>query len=102
MLLIWLFQVDYLLVILMSNFAELVSLFCRFICFCFRYVLVAGLVLGTQNRFSPEVLGILASSALAWTVVEIAIEMVTLYVINISTRLKTLDLLAYAGYKYVG
>uniref|UniRef100_A0A1B6E7H8 Protein YIF1 n=2 Tax=Clastoptera arizonana TaxID=38151 RepID=A0A1B6E7H8_9HEMI len=66
------------------------------------YVLVAGLVLGTQGRFSPEVLGILASSALAWTMVEIVIEWVTLYVINISTHLKTLDLLAFSGYKYVG
>lgn len=66
------------------------------------YVLVAGLVLGTQNRFTPEILGIQASSALAWTIAEILVELVTLYVTNIQTNLKTLDLLAFAGYKFVG
>lgn len=69
---------------------------------CFRYVLVAGLVLGMQNRFTPEILGIQASSALAWTIAEILIELITLYVTNIKTNLKTLDLLAFAGYKFVG
>lgn len=63
---------------------------------------MAGLSLGTQNRFAPEVLGMLASSALAWSVVEILIALVTLYVTNISTKLKTFDLIAFAGYKYVG
>ncbi|XP_069681617.1 protein YIF1B-A isoform X2 [Periplaneta americana] len=66
------------------------------------YVLVAGLVLGMQDRFSPEMLGIQASSALAWTVFEILVELITLYITNIQTNLKTLDLLAYGGYKYVG
>ncbi|XP_075222084.1 yip1d-interacting factor 1 [Lycorma delicatula] len=66
------------------------------------YVLVAGLVLGVQNRFTPEFLGIQASSALAWTIAEILIELVTLYITNIQTNLKTLDLLAFAGYKFVG
>jgi hypothetical protein len=47
-------------------------------------------------------LGIHASSALAWTVVEILVELVTMYITNIQTNLKTLDLLAYGGYKYVG
>lgn len=37
------------------------------------YVLTAGLVLGMQDRFSPEQLGILGSSALAWWLVELAI-----------------------------
>ncbi|CAH0773990.1 unnamed protein product [Bemisia tabaci] len=66
------------------------------------YVLVAGLALGTQSKFSPEALGILASSALAWTVVEIVIALLTLYISSIDTLLKTLDLLAYSGYKFVG
>lgn len=69
---------------------------------CRRYVLVAGMALGTQNRFAPEVLGMLASSALAWTVVEILVALVTLYITNIQTKLRTLDLIAYAGYKYAG
>ncbi|XP_047110270.1 protein YIF1B isoform X1 [Schistocerca piceifrons] len=66
------------------------------------YVVVAGLMLGTQNRFSPEMIGIHASSALAWLVVEIVVEMITLYVTSIQTKLKTLDLVAFGGYKYVG
>lgn len=66
------------------------------------YVLVAGLVLGTQQRFSPEQIGILASSALAWCIVELAIYSSTLYIMQVETNLRTLDLLAYAGYKFVG
>lgn len=66
------------------------------------YVLVAGLVLGTQQRFSPEQIGILASSALAWCIVELAIYSSSLYIANIQTNLRTLDLLAYGGYKFVG
>lgn len=66
------------------------------------YVLVAGLVLGTQQRFSPEQIGILASSALAWCIVELAVYSSTLYIIQVETSLRTLDLLAYAGYKFVG
>uniref|UniRef100_A0A1L8D949 Protein YIF1 n=1 Tax=Nyssomyia neivai TaxID=330878 RepID=A0A1L8D949_9DIPT len=64
------------------------------------YIVLAGLALGMQDRFSPEQLGILASSALAYSFFELIIYSVTLYVANISTSLKTLDLLAFSGYKY--
>lgn len=66
------------------------------------YVVVSGLVLGTQERFTPEQLGILASSALAWGVIELVVHTISLYVMNLETRLSTFDLLAYCGYKYVG
>ncbi|XP_046434827.1 protein YIF1B-B isoform X1 [Neodiprion virginianus] len=66
------------------------------------YIVVAGLALGTQERFTPEQLGILASSALAWGIMELLVHTITLYVMNMDTSLKTLDLLAYCGYKYVG
>lgn len=66
------------------------------------YVFVAGLILGMQQRFSPEQIGILASSALAWCLVELAVYSCTLYVIHVETSLKTLDLVAYSGYKFVG
>lgn len=66
------------------------------------YVVTAGLVLGTQERFTPEHLGILASSALAWSLIELVVHTVSLYVMNLSTSLSMLDLLAYCGYKYVG
>lgn len=64
------------------------------------YVVVAGLVLGMQNRFSPEQLGYQASSALACSIFELIVYSITLYVTNIPTTLKTLDLLAYSSYKY--
>lgn len=66
------------------------------------YVLVAGLVLGMQQRFSPEQIGIQSSSALAWCLVELAIYSCTLYIANIQTSLRSLDLLAYIGYKFIG
>uniref|UniRef100_A0A1A9VB97 Protein YIF1 n=1 Tax=Glossina austeni TaxID=7395 RepID=A0A1A9VB97_GLOAU len=64
------------------------------------YVVVAGLMLDLQNRFSPEKLSIQASSALAYWIFEL-VDYITLYVANIKTSLKTLDLLAFAGYKFV-
>lgn len=66
------------------------------------YVLLAGFVLGFQNRFSPEQLGIQTSSTLAWALVEVFVERITIYITNIKTQLCTLDLIAYSGYKYVG
>ncbi|KAK9891065.1 hypothetical protein WA026_013391 [Henosepilachna vigintioctopunctata] len=65
------------------------------------YVLVAGLLLGTQHRFTFEQIGILSSSALAWCVIELCVYLGTLYVAMIQTSLRTLDLLAYSGYKFV-
>lgn len=64
------------------------------------YVVLAGIVLGFQNRFSPEQLGIQASSALAYSIFELVVNTLTLYIANIPTSLKTLDLLALSGYKY--
>lgn len=66
------------------------------------YILIAGLILGTSDKFTPEKLGMQASSALAWSTLEIIIQIVTLYVTNINTNLKTFDLLSYSSYKYVG
>lgn len=55
-----------------------------------------------QQRFSPEQIGIQASSALAWCILELVIYSCTLYIANIETSLRTLDLLAFSGYKFVG
>lgn len=65
------------------------------------YVVLAGLVLGMQDRFSPEQLGIQASSALAYAIMELIVYSLTLYIANIQTLLKTLDLMAFSGYKFV-
>lgn len=66
------------------------------------YVLLGGAVLGTQHRFNPEELGILASSLLAWLLVEVLIVWVCLYIFSIVSSLKWMDILAFSGYKYVG
>ncbi|CAF4310584.1 unnamed protein product, partial [Rotaria sp. Silwood2] len=66
------------------------------------YVLVAGLVLGIQNRFTPEQLGMHATSALVWNIIEICILCLTFYIFNAQCKLRILDLIAYCGYKYVG
>ncbi|XP_054855066.1 protein YIF1B isoform X2 [Eublepharis macularius] len=66
------------------------------------YILVAGLALGTQNRFSPDLLGLQASSALAWLIVEVLAILLGLYLVTVNTDLTTIDLVAFSGYKYVG
>ncbi|KAM9587619.1 protein YIF1B [Morphnus guianensis] len=66
------------------------------------YILIAGLALGTQNRFSPDSLGLQASSALAWLIVEVLAVLLSLYLVTVNTDLTTIDLIAFAGYKYVG
>nr|XP_026486717.1 protein YIF1B [Vanessa tameamea] len=64
------------------------------------YVLLAGFMLGIQHRFSPEQISIQASSALAYIIFEMVLYLMTLYITNTTTALKTLDLLAFSGYKY--
>uniref|UniRef100_A0A8C6HXV2 Protein YIF1 n=1 Tax=Mus spicilegus TaxID=10103 RepID=A0A8C6HXV2_MUSSI len=66
------------------------------------YILVAGLALGTQDRFSPDLLGLQASSALAWLTLEVVAILLSLYLVTVNTDLTTIDLVAFLGYKYVG
>ena len=53
-------------------------------------------------RFTPEQLGITASSALVWLFVEIMAILFSLYLCNVQAEIKSLDLLAFCGYKYFG
>lgn len=64
------------------------------------YVLLACFMLGVQHRFSPEQIGIQASSALAYIIFEMIMYLMTLYITNTSTPLHTLDMLSFSGYKY--
>lgn len=66
------------------------------------YVLVSGIVLGVQNRFTPEQFGIQASTALVWIIIELLAIMLSLYIMNLSTELKYMDIIAYTGYKFLG
>lgn len=47
-------------------------------------------------------LGIQASSALAWTILEVLVYLICFYVTNVTTSLTTIDVLAFSGYKFVG
>lgn len=47
-------------------------------------------------------LGIQASSALAWSLLEVIVHVLSLYMTNIATSLTTIDIVAYSGYKFVG
>ncbi|KAF7228458.1 transcript variant X2, partial [Nothobranchius furzeri] len=66
------------------------------------YILLAGMALGIQKRFSPEVLGLCASTALVWIIIEVLVLLLSLYLLTVHSDLSTFDLIAYSGYKYVG
>ena len=53
-------------------------------------------------RFTPEVLGMTASSALVITLIEVLLIKFGCYILNIASDVVFLDIVAYAGYKYVG
>ncbi|XP_003385766.1 PREDICTED: protein YIF1B-B-like isoform X1 [Amphimedon queenslandica] len=65
------------------------------------YLLLSGYVMGTQQRFTPEDLGINASSLLAWLTFEIIIVWVALFLFKITSHLSLSDTIAYCSYKYV-
>lgn len=54
------------------------------------------------RRFSPEVLGLCASTALVWIVMEVLALLLGVYLATVRSDLSTFHLLAYCGYKYVG
>lgn len=56
---------------------------------------------GMQNQFTPEQLGVISSSALAYSIFELIVYSITLYISNITASMKTLDLVAFSGYKFV-
>ncbi|CAB0017846.1 unnamed protein product [Nesidiocoris tenuis] len=66
------------------------------------YLLVAGLALGTQDRFKPDILAICATQALAWIIIEIGLQLASIYIFNVQTNLNSFELLSFAGYKFVG
>ena len=66
------------------------------------YFLTGGISLGLQNRFTPEMLGMQASTAFVWAFIEVLAIWVTLYIMNIQTNLAVFDIVAFTSYKYVG
>ena len=66
------------------------------------YILMVGICLGIQEKFTPEILGIQASSALGWFVIEVFLVFISLQILGIKSALKTFDIMAFCGYKYFG
>ncbi|XP_047739627.1 protein YIF1B-B-like isoform X2 [Hyalella azteca] len=69
------------------------------------YILVAGLSLGLMNRFSPDALGMQASSAVVWLVLEVCCVMAALHLNSgavVRRPLHAFHVLALAGYKFPG
>lgn len=62
----------------------------------------AYLIFISEPRFSPEILGPTASSALAVILLEFSMIKLCTYILNITSEVSMLDLLAYSGYKFVG
>merc|ERR1712141_454079 len=66
------------------------------------YVLLVGYILGLRNAFSPDSLGMTASSALVGLILEIGIIYLMLTIMSINTSLTKWDILSFSSYKYVG
>lgn len=66
------------------------------------YVIAASIIYGLRGRFHPEVLGYTASRALAIILIEFFAIKLGCYLLNIQGDHTIFDLLAYAGYKFVG
>jgi len=66
------------------------------------YVLLVGYILGLRNAFSPDLLGITASSTLVWLILEFGLIHLTLFLMGINTSLTKWDILSFSSYKYVG
>ncbi|XP_075239118.1 protein YIF1B-A-like [Convolutriloba macropyga] len=65
------------------------------------YILLAGVCIGIKNTFSPEDLGIIGSSALAWYMLELFLIYAMTFVLNITTSFRSfIDVLAFCGYKF--
>lgn len=65
------------------------------------YVVVAGCLLGVNEKFTPEQLGIQASSALAFLIIEILLTLVILQAMSLPSRPPLLHILALSSYKFV-
>eukprot|EP01125_Pyxidicula_operculata_P006506 TRINITY_DN2247_c0_g1_i1.p1 TRINITY_DN2247_c0_g1~~TRINITY_DN2247_c0_g1_i1.p1 ORF type:complete len:182 (+),score=28.70 TRINITY_DN2247_c0_g1_i1:560-1105(+) len=64
------------------------------------YVLLVGLCLGAQYKFTPDVLGLTSSTASVTVLLEVLLIKLSLVVLNFPP-VSFLDLIAYSGYKFV-
>ncbi|KZV94464.1 YIF1-domain-containing protein [Exidia glandulosa HHB12029] len=66
------------------------------------YVLLSAVKLGLKTRFNPRVLGATTSSAIFCVFFEVLLVRLSCYLLNIQGSASVVDLVAYAGYKFVG
>jgi len=65
------------------------------------YILLAGYSIGVHGDFSPEKLGEYASGATGWLVLEVLVTLMVIFLLQIQSDLGYLDIIAFAGYKFV-
>lgn len=65
------------------------------------YVLAASYMLGLKDKFSPEQLGILSSSALVCLTIEVGLMVILFNLFNVKTWYSFLHYVAFSGYKFV-
>lgn len=65
------------------------------------YVITASYMLGLKDKFSPEQLGMLSSSALICLTLEVGLMVFLLNIFNVKTWYSFLHYVAFSGYKFV-
>ena len=65
------------------------------------YVLVAGYMLGLKDKFTPEQLGMLSSSALGCLTLEVVLMVVLFNIFNVKTWYSFMHYIAFCGYKFI-
>merc|ERR1712227_261423 len=65
------------------------------------YILLAGWSLGSAGEFDPARLGDIASAATGWLVLEVFLTLMALFLLQTNAELGYLDIIAFAGYKFV-
>lgn len=65
------------------------------------YVVAIAIALGNQGKFTPEMLGMTATTAVVWLLIEIGVVQLAMYLISVTTDIKIFDLASFSGYKFV-
>ncbi len=64
------------------------------------YTLLSGYALGAKDKFTPEVLGMTASTCMVLLFLEVVMAKIAFYVIGTPSSPRIFDLIAYFTYKY--
>jgi len=64
-------------------------------------VMTVAVALGNMGRFNPEMLGLTATTAFVWFLIEIGAIQLAMYLISVTTDIQIFDLASFSGYKFV-